>query len=45
MTRALVLYAHPCEESLGAALHRKVVETLESTGMFRQVRPLEFDVA
>ncbi len=32
MTRALVLYAHPCEESLGAALHRTVVETLNERG-------------
>lgn len=32
MTRALVLYAHPCEESLGSALHRRVVETLEARG-------------
>lgn len=32
MTRALVLYAHPCGESLGAALHRTVVETLEGRG-------------
>lgn len=30
--RALVLYAHPCEESFGAALHTKVVETLTARG-------------
>lgn len=28
MTRALVLFAHPCGESLGAALHQTVVTTL-----------------
>ena len=32
MTRALVLFAHPCEESFGAALHTKIVETLEGRG-------------
>jgi NAD(P)H dehydrogenase (quinone) len=32
MTRALVLYAHPCEESFSAALHRTVVETLTGRG-------------
>ncbi len=32
MTRALVVYSHPCEESLSAALHRTVVETLEGRG-------------
>lgn len=30
--KALVLYAHPCEESLGGALHRAVVETLQNRG-------------
>lgn len=30
MTRALVLYAHPCEESLGGALHNTIVETLQA---------------
>lgn len=29
MTRALVLYAHPCEESYSSALHRTVVDTLQ----------------
>ena len=28
MTKALVLFAHPCEESFGAALHETIVETL-----------------
>lgn len=32
MTRALVLFAHPCEESFGAALHKKIVGTLEDRG-------------
>ena len=32
MTRALVLFAHPCPESFGAALHSTVVETLEARG-------------
>ncbi len=32
MTRALVLFAHPCPESFGAALHTKVVETLSDRG-------------
>lgn len=32
MTRALVLFAHPCAESLGAALHREIVNTLEGRG-------------
>ena len=32
MTRALVLFAHPCEESFGAALHREIVATLEARG-------------
>ncbi|NNE86948.1 MAG: NAD(P)H-dependent oxidoreductase [Silicimonas sp.] len=32
MTRALVLFAHPCEESFGAALHREIVSTLECRG-------------
>lgn len=30
MTRALVLYAHPCEESYSSALHLTVVETLRA---------------
>ncbi len=32
MTRALVLFAHPCPESFSAALHRTVVETLTARG-------------
>lgn len=32
MTRALVLFAHPCEESYSSALHRIVVETLGQRG-------------
>lgn len=32
MTKALVLYAHPCGESFAAALHRKVVDTLTVRG-------------
>ncbi|WP_371156270.1 NAD(P)H-dependent oxidoreductase [Jannaschia sp. 2305UL9-9] len=32
MTRALVLAAHPVPDSFNAALHHKVVETLESRG-------------
>jgi len=32
MTRALVLFAHPCGESLSAALHGAVVETLRGRG-------------
>jgi NAD(P)H dehydrogenase (quinone) len=32
MTRALVLFAHPCAESFSAALHRRVVETLGVRG-------------
>ena len=32
MTRALVLFAHPCGESLGAALHARVVDTLKGRG-------------
>ena len=32
MTRALVLYAHPCEESFASALHRTIVETLGARG-------------
>lgn len=32
MTRALVLYAHPCEESFGGALHGRVVESLAGRG-------------
>ena len=32
MTRALVLFAHPCGESLGAALHERVVDTLAGRG-------------
>ncbi len=30
--KALVLYAHPCGESFGAALHGRVVETLTAKG-------------
>ena len=32
MTRALVLYAHPCPESFSAALHATVVDTLSARG-------------
>jgi NAD(P)H dehydrogenase (quinone) len=32
MTRALVLFAHPCAESFSAALHEKVVSTLSGRG-------------
>lgn len=32
MTRALVLFAHPCEESFSASLHRVVVDTLRVRG-------------
>ena len=32
MTRALVLYAHPCPESFNAAIHRTVVDTLAGRG-------------
>ncbi|MEM0935947.1 MAG: NAD(P)H-dependent oxidoreductase [Pseudomonadota bacterium] len=32
MTRALVLFAHPCPESYSASLHDTVVETLEQRG-------------
>lgn len=32
MTRALVLFAHPCPESFGAALHTRIVETLDARG-------------
>ena len=32
MTRALVLYAHPCPESFNAAVHEVVVETLKGRG-------------
>lgn len=32
MTRALVLFAHPCPESFGAALHTRIVETLTRRG-------------
>ena len=32
MTRALVLFAHPCPESFSAALHARVVETLTARG-------------
>lgn len=32
MTRALVLYAHPCPESFNAAVHDTVVETLRKRG-------------
>lgn len=31
-TRALVLFAHPCPESFGAALHSTIVETLADRG-------------
>ena len=30
--KALVLFAHPCEESFGAALHRRVVDSLIDRG-------------
>jgi len=32
MVKALVLFAHPCEESFSAALHRVVVDTLTARG-------------
>ena len=32
MTRALVLYAHPCDDSFASALHQTVVETLTERG-------------
>lgn len=32
MTRALVLFAHPCQESFSAALHARVVDTLTARG-------------
>ena len=32
MTRALVLFAHPCEESFSSALHRLVVDSLGERG-------------
>lgn len=32
MPRVLVLFAHPCEESFSAALHKAVVETLAAKG-------------
>lgn len=32
MTRALVLFAHPCPESFSAALHTRVVEVLDARG-------------
>lgn len=32
MTRALVLYAHPCEESFSSALHGAVTQTLTARG-------------
>ncbi len=32
MPRALLVYAHPCEESFVAALHRATVETLAQAG-------------
>ena len=32
MTRALVLFAHPCPESFSAALHHEVVDTLRGRG-------------
>lgn len=30
--KAMVIFAHPCPESFGAALHGKIVETLETRG-------------
>jgi putative NADPH-quinone reductase len=33
MNRALVLFAHPCAESFSAALHAKVVDTLDARGV------------
>ncbi|MGR3515427.1 MAG: NAD(P)H-dependent oxidoreductase [Paracoccaceae bacterium] len=30
--KALVLFAHPCEESFGAALHTKIVDSLTARG-------------
>ncbi|MCC5961977.1 MAG: NAD(P)H-dependent oxidoreductase [Rhodobacteraceae bacterium] len=32
MTRALVLFAHPCAESFSAALHTRVIEALSARG-------------
>lgn len=32
MTRALVVFAHPCEDSFSASLHRTVVERLTARG-------------
>ncbi|MEO1677944.1 MAG: NAD(P)H-dependent oxidoreductase [Pseudomonadota bacterium] len=32
MTRALVLFAHPCPESFSASLHRRVVDALTGRG-------------
>jgi len=32
VTRALVLFAHPCPESFSAALHQRVVEVLQGRG-------------
>ena len=32
MVKALVLFAHPCEESFSASLHKVVVETLQRRG-------------
>jgi NAD(P)H dehydrogenase (quinone) len=32
MTRALVLFAHPCPESFSASLHKTVVDTLSARG-------------
>lgn len=32
MTRALVLYAHPCDDSFASALHQTVVESLTKRG-------------
>lgn len=32
MTRALVLYAHPCSDSFSAALHTATVDALENAG-------------
>lgn len=32
MSRALVLFAHPCDESFAAATHKLVVDTLTAKG-------------
>jgi len=32
MVKALVLFAHPCEESFSASLHKVVVDTLQARG-------------